>query len=412
MILCVMRLPPAPNGHGGSQRAWFLLQALCRLGPVHFVLVSRKRDKDAATVPLDPIAPMVRSVTSIDIPEWEPTRRRTLGPLDARWHTLATMRSQEAPRISQRGLERIAEQLPIRSADIVFAGRLPTAVIMQALIDRGLLKAGFRFVDFDDIMSKFKERELSIEGPIAGHQGRMLLRLDAAYIRAAERRIATGWDGVSVCADEDVRALEAAYPAARVVKIPNVVERELQAPRPANGGIRLLFPGNLAFLPNVQGLATFLREAWASVKRTLPDVSLNVVGMHPGKEMLQLVEEYGLELHQNVPEMRPFYRESDIVLSPIFIGSGTRIKILEAMAYGRPVVTTSMGAEGLGLVHGRHAMIADDMTEFANAVVALASDEGARHRMAEEARSFQEKAYGVSVLNDAVASALRLSPPP
>ncbi|HEY8610217.1 MAG TPA: glycosyltransferase family 4 protein [Roseomonas sp.] len=401
-----MRIPPTRDGSGGSQRAWFLLQALCRLGPVHFVLISRRTDRDSQTVSLKPIEPMVESVTKIDIPEWQPTGRRQIGPLDGRWIDVATMRSQEAPRIPAAGLERIAAQLPTRAPGILFAGRLPSAVIMQALIDRGLLKAEFRFVDFDDIMSKFQERQLRTEAQMMDRQGRLLLRFDAAYIRAAEKRIALGWNGVSVCTDEDTETLRATYPSARVVKIPNVMERDLLPPRQEDGRLNLLFVGNLGFLPNIQGLKAFMQEAWPAIRSGLPDARLTIVGLNPAPEIVRLSEEQGVALHRNVPEVQPFYRDSDIVLVPILIGSGTRIKILEAMAHGRAIVTTAMGAEGLDLVHGRHAMVVEDMAGFAGAVIALARDPGARRRMVEEARAFQQERFGPGVMNAAVASAL------
>jgi len=408
MILCVMRIPPDQNGHGGSQRAWFLLNALCQLGPVHFVLISRKNDWDVSTTSLKSIEGLVESVTKIDIPEWEPTSRRQIGPLEGGWIDVAKMRSQDAPKISAGGLQRIAGQLPIRAADLVFAGRLPSAIIVQALIDKGLLSVKHRFVDFDDLMSKFKVRQLQTESRNLARQGRMLLQFDAAYLRAAEKRIARGWDGASVCTDEDVDALRTAHPAAHIVKIPNVIDREqLPAPAPAaTGKVRLLFVGNLAFLPNVQGFQLFLEQAWPAIRAALPEAELTVVGLNPSPQMLRLVAEHDLPLHPNVPSMVPYYAAADMVIVPILVGSGTRIKILEAMAYGRAIVSTAMGAEGLGLEDGRHARIVDGMEDFATAVIELANDVPARQRMVEAARAFQQENYGPAAMTRAIGSAL------
>jgi glycosyltransferase involved in cell wall biosynthesis len=406
MILCVMRIPPDQNGHGASQRAWFLLNALCQLGPVHFVLVCHRNDQGASTTSLTSIESMVESVTKIDIPDIEPTRRRHIGPLEGGWIDVAKMRSQEAPRISAGGLQRIADQLPIRAADIVFAGRLPSAAIVQALIDKGLLSAKYRFVDFDDLMSKFKGRQLQAESKNLARQGRMLLRFEAAYLRAAETKITRTWDGASVCTDEDMKTLRAIHSSADVHKIPNVIERD-QLPSPApSDKVRLLFVGNLAFPPNVQGFQAFVEQSWPAIRAALPDVELTVVGLNPAPQVLRLVEEYGLDLHQNVPTVMPFYEAADMVIVPILMGSGTRIKILEAMAYGRAIVSTALGAEGLGLEDGRHARIVDGMAGFANAVIDLANDRPARNRMVAAARDFQQENYGPGAMNKAVEAAL------
>jgi glycosyltransferase involved in cell wall biosynthesis len=407
MILSVMRIPPAPNGHGGSQRAWFLLRALARLAPVHLVLISRRLDAELRAVPLDAARDVAASITHIDIPEWQPTARRSIGPFDAGWLTALTMRSEEAPRLPEARLQDIAARLPTRAPDAVFAGRLPCAVVCDALQSRGLLHAPHRFADFDDVMSKFRERQLAALGPREGRQRALLLRHDVAVIRREERRIAEGWDGVSVCSDEDVALLRARAPRARVLRIPNVMERPLLPPRDEDGRTRLLFVGNLGFGPNIQGLSAFLQEAWPRIRTEVPQVDLAVVGMNPPRELPPLAARLGFELHANVPDLAPFYAGSDITLAPILFGSGTRIKILESMAYGRAVVATRMGAEGLGLEPGRHAMIAEDMAGFADGVIALARDPAARDRMAEEARRKQQAEYGAAALEGAVAEAMR-----
>ena len=414
MILCVMRIPPALDGHGGSQRAWRLVEALRRHGRVHFVLVCRKTDKDAASVSLAPLEPHVESVTTIDIPEWQATTRAQLRlpRINTQWADLARFRCHEAPAISAGGLARIAAQLPARDFDLVFAGRLPSAVIAQSLIDRGQLRTRAKVVDFDDIMSRFRDRQRRFDGGSLGHQGRLIARIDTVLIRRAERRIATSWGGVSVCTDEDVQELRESYPAAHVVKAPNVIDRPALPPRAEDGTVRLLFVGNLSFFPNIQGLRVFVEEAWPLIRRAVPRASLSVVGLHPGPEVRQLLQQHGLALNADVPSVAPYYAESDIVLAPILFGSGTRIKILEAMAYNRPVVSTALGAEGLDLVSGRHLLIADAMAEFGAAVVRLAQDRGLRLGLAQAARDFVAREYGVPALETAVDALIAGRPAP
>ena len=405
MILCVMRIPPALEGHGGSQRAWRLLHALSELAPVHFVLISRKADKDAANVSLEPVRRIAETVTSIDIPEWQPAKRNWFGRVSrvhTGWVDLLGMHSHEAPVISARGLRRIAEQLPVRSAETVFAGRLPSAFIIDALIRRGLFHAERKLVDFDDIMSNFRRRQLTSPRGLKGKQTRLLAHIDVALIRRAERAIATTWDAVSVCTDEDVAALRATYPAARVVKVPNVIERPALPPRPPGADIRLLFVGNLEFTPNVHGLQVFVDEAWPLIREGCPHVRLDVVGMFPDDRVRQICALDGISLHPNVPSLEPYYARCDVVIAPILFGGGTRIKILEAMAYGRPVVATRLGAEGLHMEPNRHAILVDTMQEFAAGVLRLCRDPELRERMVQDARALQQSRFGYPALANAV----------
>jgi hypothetical protein len=401
MILCVMRIPPALDGHGGSQRAWRLVEALRPHGKVHFVLVYRQSDKDAMTTSLMPLSAIADSVTSIDIPEWHPTTRRqmfSIPRIASGWGDLVRMRCNEAPIFSRATLARIAAQLPIRDPDLIFAGRLPCAVMLQSLIDAGLVANARKVVDFDDIMSRFRRRQLRVDGARMGRQGRLLARIDAPMIERAERRIAAAWDGVSVCTQEDVSALRAAHPGTHVVKVPNVIDRPALPPREPDGTTRLLFVGNLSFYPNTQALHLFVTQALPRVRAQVRDVSLTVVGLHPGDDVARWSREYGFALHADVPSVQPYYAASDIVLAPILFGSGTRIKILEAMAYGRAVVSTTLGAEGLDCEPGRHLIIADTMPAFADAIIALADDGGPRQRMADAARAFVQRQYGVAEL--------------
>jgi glycosyltransferase involved in cell wall biosynthesis len=396
-----MRIPPSLHGHGGSQRAWRLVESLRRFGEVNFVLISRKADLDAASVSLKPLESLVASVTSIDIPEWQPTRREQLWSLpriNTGWGDLVRMRSHEAPVISPAGLERIAEQMPVRSADLIFAGRLPSAVVVQALIDRGYLNATSKIVDFDDIMSRFRDRQRRFGGASLGRQGRLLARIDTRLIQRAERRIATSWDSVCVCTTEDVAILRSTYPGAHVVKVPNVIDRPWLPPRPDDGTVRLLFVGSLGFSPNIHGLRVFLTEAWPRIRGALANVTLAVVGMHPDEEVRKLLAQHGVELHANVPTAEPYYASCDIVVAPILFGSGTRIKIMEAMAYGRPVVATPMGAEGLDLIADQHLLMAGTMEAFADATVALAGSRSRRLQIAEVARDFMIREYCVAAM--------------
>lgn len=405
-ILCTMRMPPNLDGHGGSQRAMRLLEALLPHGDVHFVLLHRRQDHDCVTTPLDAVRPLAASVTSVQIEGWQGSLSRRLGFIPGKLWDFVKMRSHEAPRLSRRQLRLVAERLPRRRFDLVFAGRLCTAVIVQSLLDAGLITADRRVVDFDDVMSKFRVRQVREDASLTRGR-RLAARVDAAVIARAEARVSRAWGAVSVCTDDDAALLRASHGASAVFKVPNVVDRPRLPPRTPDGTFRLLFTGNLGFAPNIDGLRLFLANAWEPLRARVPGLALEVVGIHPADEVRRLCERHGLALHADVPSLEPHYATCDAVIAPILFGSGTRIKILEAMAYGRPVVSTPMGAEGMGLIDGTHLLLGETMDRFADAILRLAEDPRLRESLADAARTFQQAHYTPQAIHRAVSGMVR-----
>jgi len=270
------------------------------------------------------------------------------------------------------------------------------------MLDQGLIRTRSKIVDLDDIMSRFKERELITEGPRQGKLWSLALRADIRRVRRAEAQVVRSWDAASLCSHDDVELLRQTYPDATVTRVPNVIDRPLLPVNADATGRRLLFVGSLAFRANVAGLRAFVDEAWPRIRDKLPDARLDVVGMLPPEGLKEEMASVGIDVHANVPSVEPFYREADIVISPILFGGGTRIKILEAMAYGRPIVSTAIGAEGLELETGRHALVVETMAEFAEAVVLLSTDAALRAAIAADALVLQHREYGPAALERAL----------
>lgn len=399
-----MRMPPNENGHGGSQRAWHLLHALLPHGDVHFVLMYRAQDKDCISASLEPLRPFVASITRIEIAGWQATWVRRYKVIPAGIWNLFKMRSQEAPHLSAAELESVAARLPIRDPDVIFAGRLCVAVILESVRRRGLLASQLRVVDFDDIMSKFYRRQSRSLQTQQALKKRLLGRLDSAIVARSEAAISRSWHGVSVCTDEDVAGLSRDRRVKTAMKIPNAVRRELLPLRPRDGSFKVLFVGNLNFFPNIDGLRVFAESAWPRLRRAVPEAQVVVVGLNPAQMVLELVQRHGFELQANAPSLQPFYLDCDAVIAPILFGSGTRIKILEAMAYGRAVVSTTAGADGLGLEHRKHLLLADTMDDFADALIALARDPGLTQSLVDQANDFQRINYTPDAVDSTVAA--------
>ncbi|MBB5712158.1 glycosyltransferase family 4 protein [Sphingomonas xinjiangensis] len=386
---------PSKDGDGGSQRAAFLLQSLARIGAVDLVYLTRRKDRK-----LEDLVPLTTEVASVSIVKigTEPiSDRRSWIPWSiGRWVDYARFGSKEYPRFSRSNLRRIARQLPRNKTDLVFAGRLPSAALVDALLSSGYLHAKRRVVDFDDVMSKVIKQKARLDSR-ARIDARVYAALEAAAIGVAEDRATRTWDAVSVCTDEDVQT----WPNRRVIKLPNVIERPLLPSSPGDGR-HYLFVGSFTHGPNLIGLMRFLDEAWPSLRSRLPELSLTVVGMSPPAELKQRLANLSIPLYSNVPSVQPFYEQCDAVIAPITYGGGTRIKILEALAYGRPLIATRFAAEGLSLRNRRDALLVDGVRDFPDAMIGLAEDPALRSSLASNGRKHQQEFFSPETLAQAV----------
>jgi glycosyltransferase involved in cell wall biosynthesis len=180
-------------------------------------------------------------------------------------------------------------------------------------------------------------------------------------------------EGVCVCSLADQKRLALDAPAARTVIIPNAADVAGLRPTssdPAPVADTVLFFGLLASVPNVDGLLFFVREIWPLIFASRPSAQFLIVGAKPAPE-LRALEGRGVTIVGPVEDLRPYLSRAGVVVVPLRLGSGTRLKILESWAMARPVVSTSLGAEGLEAVPGRHLLIADDPAEFAAAVLRI-----------------------------------------
>ena len=188
----------------------------------------------------------------------------------------------------------------------------------------------------------------------------------------------------------------------RVELIPTGVDVGTFHPTPEQDGPpRVVFTGTMSYAPNDQGARWLMEQVWPHVRREVPDAVLDVVGKGPSDDVVALGERTaGATVHGGVPEMTPFFEAAHVVAVPILTGAGIRVKIVEAMAAGRAIVSTSLGAEGLGLEPGRHLLIEDEPAAFAAALVALLRDPARRAQLAQEGRRRAEEQFDWRGLGD------------
>jgi sugar transferase (PEP-CTERM/EpsH1 system associated) len=217
---------------------------------------------------------------------------------------------------------------------------------------------------------------------------RPAIRLQAARVRRDELAVCGAVDVVAPVSDADLAELRReAGGGIRAVVVTPGVDCDLFTPvAPAVTRPEILFVGSMSYAPNVDAAEYFCREVLPLVTAEVPDVGVSLVGANPAPSVARLASDC-VRITGFVPDVRPYYAAASAVVVPLRVGGGIRMKILEGLALGAPMVSTAIGAEGLGLSNGRELLIADDPAAFAAAVVRLLREPALRAELAVRARA-------------------------
>lgn len=238
---------------------------------------------------------------------------------------------------------------------------------------------------------------------------RRLCSLEADMLRSGAAHI--------VCSQRERDQLRRVAPDAVVELVPNGVDGgsfsrvELDAANlrftAANGTAnatpnRLVFVGSMNYHANIEAAEQFVRNIWPDVFRDFPDSRLTLVGSSPSSSVRDLANVPGVEVTGTVADIRPYYAQAAISIVPLLTGGGTRLKILEAMAAGVPVISSGVGAEGLDVTSGEDILIADSIPEWRAAITRLLTDPAAARTLASAARENIVRRYDWDAAGEAL----------
>jgi glycosyltransferase involved in cell wall biosynthesis len=206
-------------------------------------------------------------------------------------------------------------------------------------------------------------------------------------------------DAIAVMSEVERQEVVKNVEASRTFVVPNGVDISYfsLAERMDRSGSRILFLGSLLHPPNRIGLKTFLTESWPAIQERRPAAKLDVVGEGAGPDLLSLASP-SVEFHGFVDDIRPIFSQAFLLIVPIWSGSGTRLKVLEAFASGVPVVSTSLGCEGIEARQEEHFLAAETPAEFVDKVEALLKNPDSGGFMAARARRLVEEIYDWTVV--------------
>lgn len=392
-------LPYEPGGGGGRGREYFLCRRLVELG--HDVLN------------ISPVLPdeahWAQALRDVGVENWVAER-----PASHLRETISAVRSE--PQVL-----RTAVSAPVRALEMrIFWGEL------RELVD--LAVTGWRpdIVVIGHDMAAAWANGLPPDVPAvltlhnltwhwylsrarrSGAGASLLLRIEAARYRRHLLGLLPRFQAAVAVSTIEADELRRST-AVPVSVIPTGVDTEALTPAPEpDGPPRLLFTGTLSYPPNSQGIGWFADRVWPEVRRQVPDAQLEIVGRGPPPGVLALGDRPGITVVGPVPVMGPYFERAHAVVVPILTGAGIRVKIVEAMAAGRAIVSTSLGWEGLPHVRpGEHLLVGDQPAEFAQAVIRLLREPGLRDQLAGDARSLAERHYDWRPLGDEQEAVLR-----
>jgi polysaccharide biosynthesis protein PslH len=358
---------PWPLDCGGRIRTFKLLRELASRAEIHFRGVRQPELDDAGVRELERTCASVRVFA-----RREPSiMARIARAKRERWFFSSELRRSLAAELARD------EHDVVHLDEMVLVRALPDDVAAPVVVHHHKLDALVR------------------EGSsgVARHlDGLKLARLEAESARRTAHHV--------TCSDLDAAALVARYPGLRVGVVPNGFDPHYM--QPATSGAerehaRLLFLGAMSYEPNVDAVVHFVRDTLPRIRARRADVALDIVGGDPAPAVQRLASDH-VRVVGAVRDVRPYLDRAALLVAPLRIGSGTRLKVVDALACACPVVATTSAVEGLAFRSGEHLEIADGAAHFADVVVRMLGQRAHAARTAQRGLAFAHEHYRWSTM--------------
>ena len=392
LVLCPQL--PWPPHQGTAIRNWGIVAELARRHRITVAAFDRGDDPGAAAalaargiavvaVPAPPPRPVLRRLLDLPLTPDPDLARRLDSPAlgEALAAHLAAARDDPYDVVQVEGLEMARHGLRAAAlAPLALDGRRPRLVYDAHNAEWVLQDRAWRA----DLRR------------LAGWPGAAYSRLQTAKLRRFEARLLAAADATVAVSAADAAALQPLAPAARLAVVPNGVDVDAYAPAGAGAAEDddlCVFTGKMDFRPNVDAVAWFVAEVWPRVRAARPAARLRIVGRDPAPRVRVLAAAPGVEITGAVPDVRPHLAAAGVVVVPLRVGGGTRLKVLEAMAMGKAIAATPLAVEGLDLADGREVVLAETPAALADAIAALAADPARRVALGAAARARVARGY-------------------
>lgn len=375
-LLFISPVMPALTGNGLSMRAGMMLETLAA-------------DYDVSLLVIPVVAGPTEEEVHPQVASWcaRMAVHRVADRVDPLFRLIARIKDAQErlaayasyPRPS---LCRFATSTSIREAVQVFRGvpfqevhvfRLYLAPFADPYLEAEMKGHTICRLDLDDHESLTRRRLAALHDLAGDETSALIERSESEKYSVMERQYLPRFDRVYVCSDRDRQEIAREYECSNVTVVPNGIRLPVATPPGrSDGPFTFLFVGNLGYFPNEDAVLWFCSEVLPRIRADArKSFRVLIVGTNPSRKVQALSSHPEVTVTGAVPDLGPYYRDADLVVVPVRAGGGTRIKVLEAFSYRRPVVSTACGAEGIGVRHGTHLLLADTPPEFAEQCMRL-----------------------------------------
>jgi len=382
ILLITPRLPYPPH-RGDKLKIFNLLKRLSKKNSIHLVSFIEKKD-ELAYLPY--LTPFCVAIDVVPLSRWQSYGRCLVGLFSALPLQIHYFKSQRMRRL----LDEICRR---HHFDVIHTHLIRMG---QYTVD---IQHSLKVLDLTDAVSLYLERFLAREkNPLL----KLLLKIELDRVSRYEN-IVERFNSCFVCSEPDREQLKKAAPEANIRLIPNGVDLAYfsNIGPAAFEPNRIVFTGNLAYHPNIDGIFYFVNEIFPLVKKEVPAAKFYVVGQSPPASVQKLASDEVI-VTGFVEDIKKYYLSSAVAVSPIRFGAGTLNKILEPLALGVPVVATSIGIEGLDLTIGKDILVADRPHAFAKHLIHILQDADYREKLGKAGMAIVRRLYNW----DAIANSL------
>jgi glycosyltransferase involved in cell wall biosynthesis len=380
-LLLVYPFIPYPPDNGGRIGFWNPIKYLSRRHDVHIAFLAEEADREHWGE-LEKKCASVQGLFRIAPPDVTSRMRSLLG------YPPGTSRRYWDPRF----LPFLTETIKKRDIQLVEFHHLHTAAYRDAA---GSLPTVLREHNVEYMIWQRHARS-------AGMGERAWARLLAPRVQRYEAEVAPRFDRCVVVSKADEGHLKRVCPSARIEMIPSGVDREYFFPISEveeSHQLSMVYVGAFYWRPRLVNLRAILEKVMPRIRAKVPEAQLTIVGRGIPPDLQQLAARtHGVTLTGAVPDVRPYIQGASLVLNYVESGGGIALKVLEALAMRRPVLSNSLGCEGINVQHGRDVFLADGPEDFADAAAKLLSDTPLRRRIAQAGYELVRQKYGWDVI--------------
>lgn len=391
-------VPYPPTGHGALQRTHHLLRQASTRHEIHLIALCPPSTFPSQLAISNAARELSALTASVDVFPLATDRFGLRRILRAASSLVRPTSFWEKRYFCQRAYERLHDLTQSRQFEVVHVDTVFLAPYLTAI------------PDIPVVLNHHNVESHLLRGR-ARSEGRALLRVlferEARKVARLERNIAVRAAQNLVVSELDGTRLRETAPDAKTTTVANGVDVEFFRPTTANGAANgtLIFAGSMNWFPNRDAMIFFVSEIWPRLLEDDPGRRMTVIGRDPPAALLEEARDPRLRVLGFVEDVRTHMEAAAIYLCPIRVGGGTRLKILDALAMARPLVSTDMAVEGLGLVEGKHFLAANTPPQFVGQIRRLEADPELRRRLGEAGRAFVTEHYSWNRVGESLDAA-------